>query len=71
MKILSEDRIRQELIDSCKGKTQKERAAELGLSQQYLTDLIHGKRQISDTIAELLGYNRHIVFIEKESNDGK
>jgi len=44
-----------------KAGSQKEAAANLGISTQYLNDLLRGRREASETILEKLGLRRVIV----------
>lgn len=41
--------------------SQKEAAIELGISPQYLNDLLQGRREFSDNLLEKLGLERRIV----------
>lgn len=43
--------------------TQKEVAMELRISSQYLGDILHGRRKISNQVAAQLGYERRSVFV--------
>lgn len=45
--------------------TQKATAEELGISPQYLGDILAGRREISDRVAKALGFRRVVTF-EKE-----
>lgn len=45
-------------------KTQREVAKELGISYQYLNDILQGRRNISDNIAKRLGYTRITTIYE-------
>ncbi len=40
-------------------------AEHLGISPQYLSDVLHGRREISKNLAERLGYERVVVFYRK------
>ena len=42
--------------------SQKQAAVILGISPQYLNDIIMGRRAISDRVARKLGYDRIIRF---------
>ena len=46
----------------CKGKTKKSVAAELGISPQYLTDILQGRREISYRIAKACGLVKCVLF---------
>jgi hypothetical protein len=39
-------------------------AARLGITPQYLSDIRLGRREISDTVAEKLGYERVVSFVK-------
>lgn len=45
--------------------SQAELAASLDLSAQYLSDVLTGKREPSQSLAQALGYDRHLVFIAR------
>lgn len=47
--------------------TQKDAAATLGISQQFLSDMLLGRRHISDRIAKQLGYSKLSVYQQIES----
>lgn len=42
------------------GQTQL--AKDLGISLSMMNDLVHGRRDISERVAEALGYSREIIF---------
>lgn len=42
--------------------TQKATAKELGISPQYLGDILAGRREISDRVAKALGFRRVVTF---------
>ena len=44
--------------------SQKELADELGISPQYLSDVLKGRREISAQLASKLGYERVITFVK-------
>jgi len=46
------------------GSSQKELAEDIGVSQQYINDLIHGRRTPSDKILKYLGLKREIVKVK-------
>jgi len=53
-------------------KTQREVAKELGISYQYLNDILQGRRNISDNIAKRLGYTRiTIIYEDKQYKETK
>lgn len=43
---------------------QKTVAANIGCSQQFLCDILKGRRQISDRIAEALGFQRREYYVD-------
>lgn len=45
-----------------KVETQKEAATVLGVSAQYLNDVLRGRREIAATLAQALGYQRITLF---------
>lgn len=47
--------------------SQKEAAKTLGVSPQYLSDILRGRREISDVVARRLGFNREVVFTATSS----
>ena len=44
------------------GMTQKELAKELGISQQYLSDIIRGNRPLPGRVANLMGFAKMNTF---------
>lgn len=46
--------------------SQKKAAAKIGISPQYLNDIIHGRREVSPQVAEFFGYTRLCLFSKKE-----
>ncbi len=53
------------------GNNQHEVAEALNISDAYLSDILKGKRGISDNMAEKLGFNRETVFIPMINFTGK
>jgi plasmid maintenance system antidote protein VapI len=49
--------------------SQRAVADQLDISAAYMSDILKGNRDVSDTIARRLGYSRIIRF-RKENNDG-
>ena len=37
-------------------------AKQVGVSRQYLGDVLHGKREVSENLAEKFGWKRMVVF---------
>lgn len=48
--------------------SQKQLAAELGISTQYLNDLLRGRRDFSDKVLKKLGLERRVVRRNGRSN---
>lgn len=46
----------------CKGKTQTAVARELGISSSYLSDILNGKREVSEGLAKRVGFKRVIKY---------
>lgn len=42
--------------------TQKALADEIGVSPQYINDVIRGRREISNELAKKFGFRRRVVF---------
>ena len=48
------------------GVTQQALAADLGISPQYLSDMLHGHRAITNTaVLDMLGVARMVVYVRK------
>ena len=63
MPLLRTSQVKQRLIKRAQQLgSQKALAAELGISQQYLSDIFLGKREISYQLAEKLGLKKIIYF---------
>lgn len=45
--------------------SQKKVAESLGISPQYLNDVLAGRREISEALAERLGYRRIVLYMSK------
>lgn len=43
--------------------SQKKAAKKLGITPQYLCDIMKGKRLVSEDIAKQLGFERRIIFM--------
>jgi len=56
------------LIEELRGRSdassQNEVAAELGISPQFLSDLLAGRKDITRRVAEAMGYRRMVVFVK-------
>lgn len=48
-----------------KGKTQRAYAAELGISLAYLNDVLHGRRKVSENLADRLGLVKEVTYRER------
>jgi DNA-binding transcriptional regulator YdaS (Cro superfamily) len=60
---LAPNDIRAVLIAAVKKQgTAKAVATQLGISAQYLSDIITGHREVSDPVARKLGYRRVVTF---------
>jgi plasmid maintenance system antidote protein VapI len=49
--------------------THKSTAEHLGISAQYLTDVLQQRRAISQRLAHALGYERQALFVPYEQRD--
>lgn len=49
--------------------TYKLAAEHLGISAQFLTDVLQGRRAISQRLAQALGYERQSLFVPYEQRD--
>ena len=45
--------------------SQKSAAKELGISPQYLCDVLAGRRSPSDRLAKAFGFEREVHYVEK------
>ena len=63
---LTEADIVERLRALCAGRLARDVAAELGVSPQYLTDVVHGRRPPAEKIASALGYDRKTLFVKRE-----
>jgi len=62
MKEITESELIEKLRKRASESTQRAVAQELGISIQMLNDLLHGRRQVSDRLASVLGFERRVVF---------
>jgi DNA-binding transcriptional regulator YdaS (Cro superfamily) len=61
------DQMRALLQDACDiAGSQKEWARLNKVSDAYVSDVLHGRRDVSDTICKALGYERIISFKRRE-----
>jgi plasmid maintenance system antidote protein VapI len=52
------NKVKDAILARLANSSQKDLAAELGISPQYFSDIIREKREISPKVAEKLGYQR-------------
>lgn len=50
--------------------SQRAYAAHVGISQQYLCDVLNGRRDISAELAALLGFERLVVYVKAPRKTG-
>jgi DNA-binding transcriptional regulator YdaS (Cro superfamily) len=63
MPTLSNDELKdliQEMVNVA--GSQRAVALELGISEVYLSDILNGRRDVSDNVARKLGYKKEIVY---------
>ena len=60
MELLTESELLQILQVTCKSHrgVQQDLANKLGITKSYMSDIVNGRRAISDTVAEGLGFER-------------
>lgn len=46
--------------------SQKDAAAELGVSAQYLSDVLHGRREVGTKLAQAMGLKRIVKYVQDE-----
>lgn len=65
--IMTDDEMRLLAINQIRRRnmTQNELAAEMGISPQYLSDQLHGRRALGDRLLKSLGYRREIRYIRE------
>lgn len=68
---MSEAKIRKQLVEFMKGKSQSQAARELHISQPYLSEIIRGTRSVtSPPILEKFGYKKAtLITKEKHKNE--
>ena len=64
-KTYSQDDLLKELRAMVAESSQTSVAVKFGVTPQMVNDLVHGRRDISDRIAQLMGYEREIIFRRK------
>ena len=43
--------------------SQKNLAKKMNVSQSYLSDILKGKREVSENVAAFFGFGRHVYFL--------
>ena len=67
-KIIAEHDMRDLLTDMVEERgSQRAVAQELGVSQAFLGDVLHGRRGVSANLAGKLGYERVVVFVKGDT----
>jgi plasmid maintenance system antidote protein VapI len=56
------DKIIKEIHKFCNKKSYKEAAQQMGISPQYLCDILLGRRAISEKVAAFFGYKKVIKW---------
>ncbi|ARU40177.1 hypothetical protein CCB80_03105 [Armatimonadetes bacterium Uphvl-Ar1] len=51
------------IMRECQKSSQKTVAEQIGISPQYLSDILKGRREISTAVAEKLGLERVVTFV--------
>lgn len=64
--VRDESYLRDLLWQDARASSQKELAAKLKISPQYLSDIMGGKRSVPDTVARFYGYRRFYGFLKAE-----
>jgi hypothetical protein len=54
-----------ELSEMVLESSQTKIAAQLGITVQYLNDILHGKRIVSSNVAKSIGWKRLTVFVKE------
>lgn len=52
------------LAHECKQTSQKAVAARLKISPQYLSDILHGRREPSSAVAAKMGFTRVVTYVK-------
>lgn len=61
-KFYSEDHVREILKKRAAAASQTQLAIDLGVSLAFVNDAIHGRRNLSDKLANALGYEKVTVY---------
>lgn len=64
-KSLTEQQVREFIYGKAMDDSQKSLAKKMGISAGYLSDVLNGRRDISDSFARFFGFRKKITF-EKE-----
>ena len=64
-KQLTEEEMRQRLFAQCLASTKKVAAKDLGFSPQYIGNVIRYQLPVTERLAERMGYERRVVFVER------
>lgn len=67
--ILRHDDVLHALRAECKWETQQVVAGRLGISPQYLSDIMRGKRSLPSSIARYYGLQQNMVYIPQVEGD--
>lgn len=62
MKLLTPTDVLMELARECERTSQIATAKRLGFTPQFICDVLKGRREITESLAERLGYNRVTRF---------
>jgi transcriptional regulator with XRE-family HTH domain len=65
MKTYSADDVVDIIRKRTKESSLRQTARDLGLSASYLSDILLGRRDVSETVAEAFGYKREVVTEHK------
>jgi len=69
--VRNETYIRDLLWSDAHRTSQKQLAAEIGISPQYLSDIMGGNRPVTDRIAQHYGYHRFVGFVQAGVEGGE
>lgn len=58
------------LAKECWKSNQKTVAEQLGISPQYLSDILRGRREITGEVASKLGFERVVTFVRWGEGEG-
>lgn len=50
------------LWEMVRGTSQKQVADQLGLSRAMLNDVLHGRRYMTERLAEAMGFKREVIY---------